>query len=191
MCDNRFTVASGSLALYICFMIWYILISLFLVFLLWLLLVPVIIYTNTDRNRYLVTLPGIFRAVVVPDNGLFRIRIWIFFIPFSFNPFQVQRKKRKDKPKAKKKKKRFSFNFRMMKGALRAFKIRRLEADIDTDDFTLNAWLVPVFTSVNGENIQLQVNFEGHQSLLLDLRFTLGALLWMLIKNKYKSTINH
>jgi hypothetical protein len=172
-------------------MIWYILISLFLIFLLWLLLVPVIIYTNTQRNRYLVTLPGIFRAVVVPDNGLFRIRVWIFFIPFSFNPFQIKRKTRKAKPKAKKKKKRSSGNFRMIKGALRAFRVRRLEADIDTDDFTLNAWLVPVFSAVNGENIQLQVNFEGHQSLILDLRVTLGALLWSVIRNKYNSTINH
>lgn len=158
---------------------------------LWLLLVPVIIYTNTQRNRYLVTLPGIFRAIVVPDNGLFRIRAWIFFIPFSFNPFQIQRKKGKGKPKEKKKKKRFSINFRTIKGALGAFRIRKLEADIDTDDFTLNAWLVPVFSAVNGENIQLQVNFEGHQSLILDMRVTLGVLLWTVIKNKYNSTINH
>ena len=172
-------------------MIWYILISLFLILLLWVLFVPVIIYTNTHRNQYLVTLPGIFKAVVVPDNGLFRIRIWIFFIPFSFNPFQAQRKKRKAKPTVKKKKKRFSGNFRMIKGALRAFRVRRLEADIDTDDFTLNAWLVPVFSVVNGENIQLQVNFEGNQSLILDLRVTLGALLWSVIKNKYNSTIHH
>ena len=77
-----------------------------------------------------------------------------------------------------------------MKGALRAFRIRRLEADIDTDDFTLNAWLVPVFSAVNQENVSLQVNFEGHQSLLLDLRVTLGALLWSIIKAKYKSFNN-
>ena len=172
-------------------MIWYILISLFVVFLLWVLLVPVIIYTNTHRNQYLVTLPGIFRAVVVPHNGLFRIRIWIFFFPFSFNPFQVQRKKRESKPKVKKKKKRFSGNFRMIKGAMCAIRIRQLKADIDTDDITLNAWLVPVFSAVNGENIQLQVNFEGHQSLVLDLRVTLGALLWSVIKTKYNSTIHH
>jgi hypothetical protein len=79
----------------------------------------------------------------------------------------------------------------MMKGAVRAFRIKRLEADIDTDDFTLNAWLVPVFSMVNRENVQLQVNFEGHHSLVLDLRVTLGTLLWIIIKTKYISTINH
>lgn len=172
-------------------MIWYILISLLLIFLLWLLLVPVILYTNTRRNRYLLTLPGIFRVLVVPDNGLFYIRAWILFIPFKFNPFKPKKKKKKEKPRKKKKFKLRSGNLRMMKGALRAFRIRKLEANIDTDDFTMNAWLVPAFTMVNGENIRLQVNFEGHQSLLLDLRITLGAMLWMIIKTKYKSFTNH
>ena len=84
-------------------MIWYILISLLLIFLLWLFLVPVILYTNTQRNRYLLTLPGIFRILVVPDNGLFYIRGWILFIPFKFNPFKPRKKKEKEKPRKKKK----------------------------------------------------------------------------------------
>jgi len=167
-------------------MIWNILILMLLIFLFWLLLMPVILYTNTDRNRYLLTLPGIFRAVVVPDDGLFHIRGWIFFIPFKFNPFVQRKKKEKRKPRKKKKSVWRSGNLRTMRGALRAFRIRRLEADIDTDDFTMNAWLVPVFSAVNEENICLRVNFEGHQSLLLDLRFTLGALLLNVIKAKYR-----
>ena len=158
-------------------MIWYILILMLLIFLFWLLLMPVILYTNTDRNRYLLTLPGIFRAVVVPDGGLFHIRGWIFFIPFKFNPFVQRKRKRKRKLRKKKKSVWRSGNLRTMRGALRAFRIRRLEADIDTDDFTMNAWLAPVFSAVNEENICLRVNFEGHHSLLLYLRVTLGALL--------------
>lgn len=167
-------------------MIWYIIISLLLIFLFWILLMPVILYTNTDRNRYLLTLPGIFRAVLVPDDGLFHIRGWIFFIPFKFNPFVQRKRKRERKPRKKKKSVWRSGNIRTMRGALRAFRIRKLEADIDTDDFTMNAWLVPVFSAVNEENICLRVNFEGHQSLLLDLRVTLGALLLNVIKAKYK-----
>ena len=167
-------------------MIWYILILMLLIFLFWILLMPVILYTDTDRNRYLLTLPGIFRAVVVPDNGLFHIRGWIFFIPFKFNPFVQRKRKKERKPREKKKSVWRSGNFRTMRGALRAFRIRKLEADIDTDDFTMNAWLVPVFSAVNEENICLRVNFEGHQSLLLDLRVTLGALLLNVIKAKYR-----
>jgi len=174
-------------------MIWYILISLLLLFVLWILFVPVILYTNTERMRFLLTLPGIFRAVVVPEGGLFHIRGWFFFIPFKFNPFKQRRTKEKQKPRKKKKKKgRWrSGNLQTIRGALRGFRIRRLEADIDTDDFTMNAWLVPVFSAINQENIRLQVNFEGHQSLLLDLRVTLGALLWNIFKVKYKLFNNH
>lgn len=173
-------------------MIWYILISLLLIFLFWLLLVPVILYTDTDRKRYLLTLPGIFRAVVVPNEGLFQIRGWILFIPFKFNPFKQRSRKEKQKPRKKRKKRIWqSGNFQTMKGVLRAFRIRRLEADIDTDDFTMNAWLVPVFSAINQENIHLQVNFEGHQTLLLDLRVTGGALLWNIMRAKYKLFNNH
>ena len=167
-------------------MIWYILILMLLIFLFWILLMPVILYTNTERNRYLLTLPGIFRAVVVPDEGLFHIRGWILFIPFKFNPFVQRKRKRERRPRKKKKGVLRSGNLRTMRGALRAFRIRRLEAEIDTDDFTMNAWLVPVFLAVNEKNICLRVNFEGHQSLLLDLRVTLGALLLNVIKAKYK-----
>ncbi len=173
-------------------MIWYILILMLLIFLFWIMLMPVILYTNTDRNRYLLTLPGIFRVVVVPDDGLFHIRGWIFFIPFKFNPFVQRKRKRERKPRKKKKALwRRTGNLRTMRGALRAFRIRRLEADIDTDDFTMNAWLVPVFSAVNEDNICLRVNFEGHQSLLLDLRVTLGALLLNIIKAKYKLFNNY
>ena len=72
-----------------------------------------------------------------------------------------------------------------MKGAFRAFRIKKLKVDIDTDDFTLNAWLIPVFSAVNSENIHLQVNFTGRQFLLLDLRITLGTFLWHMIKTKF------
>jgi hypothetical protein len=172
-------------------MIWIILISLVLIFLMWLLFVPVIIYTDTDRNRYYLTLPGILKAVVISEKGLFYIRGWFFFIPFRFDPFKRKSKKEKRKPRKKKKRRKWkSANLGYMQGALRAFRIRRLEANIDTDDFSLNAWLVPVFSAVNRDNIRLQVNFEGYQFLLLDLRVTLGVLIYSFLKIKYKSIIN-
>ena len=172
-------------------MIWYILISLLLLFFLWLLLVPVILYTDTERERYLLTLPGIFKAVVVPDAGLFHIRGWFLFIPYRFHPFKPRKKKKKPGQSKKKKRKKRFMNPRMIRGALRAIRIRRLKVNMDTVNFTWNAWLIPVCTAVNGENIDLRVNFEGHQSLLLDLRVTLGTLVWNLIKAKYQLVTNH
>jgi len=78
----------------------------------------------------------------------------------------------------------------MGRNILHAIRVRKLHLNIDTNDFTLNAWLIPVFSAVNSENIRLQANFEGEASLLLDLRTSLGALLWAMIKTKYKSMLN-
>ena len=174
-------------------MVWIIIISLLLAFLLWLLLGPVILFLNTDTNRYHVALPGIFKVAVVPTPELFHIRGWIFFVPFRYHPFKARKDKKKEKPvrpKKKKKRPKLSGNTRMIAGAIRSVRIRRLHLDIDTDDFILNAWLVPVFTYVNSENIRMTANFEGRASLLLDLRVRLGTLLWIVIRNKYKSIIN-
>lgn len=174
-------------------MIWIIIISLVLAFLFWLLLGPIIFFLNTDTDRYHVALPGIFKVAVVPTSELFHIRGWIFFVPFKYHPFRPSKDKKKEKPHRPKKKKRrpkLSGNTRMIAGAIRSVRIRRLHLDIDTDDFILNAWLVPVFTYVNRENIRMTANFEGRASLLLDLRVRLGTLLWIVIRNKYKSIIN-
>jgi len=73
---------------------------------------------------------------------------------------------------------------------IRSIRIRKLSLEIDTDDFLLNAWLVPLFSSMNSENIQMRVNFEGSSSLFLDLRGRIGNLLWIVISAKYKSFLN-
>ena len=138
----------------------------------------------------MLTLPGIFRAVVVPDAGLFYIRGRVLFIPFRFHPFKPGKSKEKPRHRKKKKRKKRFMNPRRMRGALRAIRIRRLEANMDTDNFTWNAWLVPAFSAVNGGKIHLQVNFEGRQSLLLDLSVTLGTLVWKILKAKKQPGIN-
>jgi hypothetical protein len=138
-------------------------------------------------------LPGIFKAALVPTTDLFHIRGWVFFIPFKYDPFKERkRKKRKKIPKSDKRKKSRmpSGILRMIAEAVGSLRIRKLTMDIDTDDFVLNAWLVPVFSVVNSENIHMSVNFQGSLSLLLDLRARLGTLLWIMIRNKYKSFIN-
>ena len=166
-------------------MFWYIFISVILITLLWILLGPVIIFVNTESKSYSLVLPGIFKAKVAPAADLFMIRGSIFFIPYRFNPFQKKRKKT-----GKKRAIRPSEGLSMGKNLLHAFRIRKLHLNIDTDDYALNAWLIPVFSAVNSENIRLQANFEGNASLLLDLRTSLGALIWAFLKSKYNSMLN-
>ncbi len=174
-------------------MFWYILIALILLTLLWLLLGPVIIFVNTEKNTYSAALPGIVKASVHPKDGLFLIRGSVFFIPYRFNPFGRKSKKnleQKEKSPRKKRSLKLRGGMNMGRNILHAIRVRKLHLNIDTNDFTLNAWLIPVFSAVNSENIRLQANFEGEASLLLDLRTSLGALLWAMIKTKYKSMLN-
>jgi len=175
-------------------------ISFLLLILLWILLVPVIIYVDTQGQKYQMSLPGMIRARVVPQDALFDIRGRILFIPFRFNPFTSSKGRKRSRAGSKRKTRakkggkgllaQVKQGGRLGRHFLGAFRIRRLWLNIDTDDFMLNAYLLPVFTSVNREQIRMQVNFEGHASLILDLRIRLGGLLWAFAKTKYQHTFN-
>lgn len=178
-------------------MIWYIIIALIIILLLWILLGPVMLTLDTSSNRYRFMLPGVVSLSLVPAGGLFHIRGWVFFVPFRLDPLKMgksrrRRKKRtsgeekKDNEKKKEKKEwgrqkglESMKKFRKMAGAIR---VRRLELDIDTDDYQLNAWLVPAFAAVNSyKNVQMQVNFEGNLSMHLDVRTSVGTVIWRIL----------
>lgn len=169
-------------------MIWYIILSLFIIFLVWILLGPVILYINTNRNAYHVTLPGIISVSLVPNDVLFRIRGWILFIPFRFDPFREGKHKSRKKERTAGKKKN-AFRWFRKRGQFsripRAVRIKRLDLDIDTDDAVMNAWLVPVFSAVNEHsNLDLRINFEGNLFLHLDMRTRIGTILWILLTKR-------
>lgn len=184
-------------------MIWYIIIALVFVLLLWILLGPVMLTLDTTRNRYRFILPGVVSVSLVPAAGFFRIHGWIFFVPFRLDPLKMGKSKKRGKKKEKaanrdseenagksmlkyteKKEKKSGRKkglkqMKKFRHVTRAIRVRRLELDIDTDDFLLNAWLVPAFVAVNSyENVQLNVNFEGNLSLQMDLRTRVGAVMW-------------
>lgn len=167
-------------------MIWYLLILLFCLLLTWLLLGPLIIFLDSDSNRYRISLPGVFSVMVVPAEDQILIRGWIFFVPFNFDPFKKRKpKKKKDPTKTvKKKSKKSSVSIHKVQKMIATFRIRKLYLDIDTDDFLFNSWLVPAFSLVNNDQIQLQVNFHGDAIMHVDLRTRIGAILWILLKNR-------
>jgi hypothetical protein len=169
-------------------MIWYTLIILLITFLTWILLGPVILRLNSDRNQYQLVLPGVIKASVVPSQDLVHIKGWIFFIPFRIDLSKLisgRGKKREEKDKKRKKTRKRSGSLRMIRSVPDAFQIRRLWLDLDTDDFMLNVWLIPSFSALNTHrNIHMQVNFEGHLFMDLDLRTRIASLLWLIIKNR-------
>jgi hypothetical protein len=166
-------------------MIWMILIAFLVLILLWILLAPVIILLDSRRNLYRVFLPGILGVALVPGDTLFFLRIRVFFIPFRIDPFK-KRKEKEGKKEAHKLKWSFSGGMKRALALLRTIRIRRFILDIDTDDFALNAQLVPVFSAINESagNLDLGVNFKGQASLLLDARTRLGTVLWAYLMNR-------
>ncbi len=172
-------------------MIWILPVIFFAALLTWILLGPVILFLETGTRRYHLMLPGVFKAAVIPAEELFQIRGWIFFIPFRFNPLKTGTSgKKENKSGPGKRRKGRSVSLRFLAQAIPAFRIRKLTLDLDTDDYLLNAWLIPVFSALNGDNIRLRSNFEGNLSLTLDLRTRLGALLWVQVRNRYRSLFN-
>ncbi|MFZ5941267.1 MAG: hypothetical protein ACOYXB_11920 [Bacteroidota bacterium] len=162
-------------------MIGYIFIALLVLLLTWTLFGPVMLQVNTERGLYRFSLPGVFSARIISRGEKYYLRVWIFFIPLRIDPFKaggrISSPDKKEK-KEKKRKGRISLS-RMWQKVKRAIRIRRLELDLDTDDFPLNAQLVPVFSALSGRNTDLRVNFEGRLFLRLDLRTRIAAILWM------------
>ena len=156
----------------------------------WILFGPVMLTIDTDRNVYRFMLPGVISLKLVPGDEIFKIKGWIFFVPFRMNPFTAGKKsgKKKKVPKKKSKGKRKTPGLGTIQRALGLIRIKRLELDMDTDDFLLNAWLVPAFSAVSQyQQINMRVNFEGNLFLFLDARTRIGAILWMILKMKVKS----
>jgi hypothetical protein len=167
-------------------MIWYILITLFIGLILWILLVPVIIKLDSSRNLYRFMLPGIASVRVIPTTEFFLIRCRVLFIPFTIDPLRMKSRSKRKLEKVKKKKKRNKPSgqklMKKFRNATRAIRLRRLELDIDTDDFLLNAYFVPAFTVANSyNNVHLQVNFEGNLFIHLDVRTRIVAVLWQMM----------
>ena len=163
-------------------MFWYVTIALIVLLLFWMLVGPVMLQIDTVRQRYRAGLPGVLTARVVPSDGLFFLRFWLFFVPIKIDPFRQRNRRRKKKDRKSVKKKKSRFGIHSTRKILRAIRIKRLELDLDTDDFPLNAWLIPLFSVANThQNVNMRINFEGVLHLRLDLRTRLITIIWLMI----------
>jgi len=163
--------------------------------LLWILLGPVVIRVDTNRRLYMLKLPGVFLARAEPYRGLFHVRGRILLFPYSFDPFRKRSSKNTSKNRNRRKgsgKRRMTpgRGIALLRGLFQAIRIRELVLDVDTEDPMLNAWLIPAFSAVNSDRISLTANFEGNASLAMDVRTRVGALAWVMIKNRTKSMLN-
>ncbi len=96
--------------------------------------------------------------------------------------FRIKLGRKKKKPVEKvEKKPRKGFSLRKGLQLLRTFRIRRLDWDLDTGNFSTNAKLWPIFWFLSRKQYHLRVNFMGQNRLrfLIDNRLyrILGALM--------------
>ncbi len=163
-------------------MVWWIIFILLLSFFTWLIVGPLILKINTSRNIYEIKLPGIFKGMIIPTDEFLVFKIWFAFIPITFDPLKQSIKKNKKPKKEKsvkkstKKKSRKKIQViqirKLIVRIFNSFNIKKLDMNIDTGDFILNAKLVPVFSAIHSEKRMMTVNFQevNHLELIITNR---------------------
>lgn len=167
-------------------MIWTIVIGILLLFLCWLLFAPIFLNINTIEKEYNAGLKGILSLSLKPDEEqIFFIRISIVFYTFNFYPFEAKEKKSKGaskvkKPKKKKKRPRFKTIWLIINivwKVVGSFRLKKLYANIDTDDVMVNAGLIPVFANLHRNNINLNVNYSGDIAMIISIQNNIFRIL--------------
>jgi len=105
----------------------------------------------------------------------------IQFLGFSrnYNLYQFgQKDEKKKQPKSKRSKKRSKLTFSKMRRLVQSFTVRSLYINLDTDDFIVNGYLVPVFQALNGHNKSFKINYIGRN----EIRLIVENKLYRLIK---------
>lgn len=149
------------------------------------------ITVNTNRGLYKADYGrGINIRLVKRKQRIF-LRIQLFFIRFNMAPWNKNKQDKPETEKARPKKQRKSPSLKKIMRWGRALyssvSIKRLNADIDTGDFPLNAQLIPLTALINGNNRELNINFEDRNQLDMIIQTRPIKILWnysiQLIKN--------
>ncbi len=160
-----------------------IILGVLLLFLIGLLLIPLQLYINTNSKTYTASVGHLAKAYVEGDpDEIIRIRMRVLGYQFFLYPLKKKdkakkkiKKKTKPKPSYKKLKKGGQWALRF----LRSFKIKEFWLNVDTGNYVRNAQLYPIFGFVNHFYVPCGINFQGVNSLIIDLR----SRPWNIIKS--------
>ena len=177
-------------------MIFWVIILIIIVFIAWLLITPLVININTLEKQYFISLKGLFKLKLEFTGDFFKIRIWTPVWTSLIDPQEPKKKKPKKEKKEKKKKKKkrktpqenltlINVILKIMKLTFNSFELKRLSANLDTENYVLNAQLIPVFGFINKGNINLNINFTGNYSLILILQNRIGKFVIIGLKFLY------
>ncbi|RLD55917.1 MAG: hypothetical protein DRJ05_12160 [Bacteroidetes bacterium] len=154
---------------------------------------------NTFKGEYYIQLRKVYRfSIIFDEDEIFFFNIRIFFINFNIHPLQLLTKPEKNekKKKEKEKKKRRERVKSLKNDGLMAlkltwrvidtFKLKKIELSLDTTNVITNAYLIPVFAILNGNRVQLNINYIGDTGVIIKYENTLFRILFATIKSYLK-----
>lgn len=161
-----------------------------------LLLIPIRIRINTDEGKYTAGWPGLLRIGIRQDeDNEIVVNIWIIFVRYSFYPFHKDLNKSETKIRKKKERsgarlpkwKQLRFVTKTFWQIIRKSRLKEFYLNIDTKNVITNSLLFPVFAVFNTKsNVDMNVNYHGNFSLILDVRNNLLNFIVVIIKNLLK-----
>lgn len=166
-----------------------IILSVLLLLLIGFLVTPIVLYIDSDEQRYEVRQLPMIRFFV--DVNTLRPCLTILGISI---PLPISKKKKvrltneeKIHPQKREKggglfRKSYAAWRFLVRGILNSFKIRHCVFLLDTDDVVLNAKLTPLFLLASRGPVYVQANFEGRVYLHLEVLNRPVSLLWVFIK---------
>jgi hypothetical protein len=143
---------------------------------------PILVVIDTETNSYYIKLLGYFKAWIEVREDL-KLKMRILFFRKTYKPFQFRQKAHIKKSGLKRKPdiKRMMI---LIRNLLKSIKIRKLDANIDTGDFPLNALLVPVAQKINNRIVNIAINFQEINNLYFIAETQLYKLIILYIKSR-------
>jgi hypothetical protein len=146
-----------------------VIIVLFVLLFFYLLLVPIVIYVNTNTNKYYISIVGLAKATIEKiENELFRIKIQFIYKKLYYYPLKSNRIKTQTNSNNKKREISASINdMKTIFKIVKTFKIKKIRVCLDTGDCILNAKMYPILALLNYKFGNCNINFENRNYLVL------------------------
>ena len=166
-----------------------------LLILAFLLFMRIVFLIDSDEDKYLIKAGGIINLDFYPDNELGSVRFKFLFFRKEINLADINKKRRSPNKLAEKKKEKNkspkgsgrinAYNIRdilelLLKAIKRLtgkFRIKYMDIDFDTNNFFVNGNLIPLFSYLSTEKINICINFTGRRFISTSFYFRIGSLI--------------
>jgi hypothetical protein len=127
-----------------------------------------------------------FKAQLITGGKTMYIRLNIFSLQFRINSTAKKRAKKDNGTPVKKRKAVNQLNLvtgkMQIRKLTRLLTIKKMEVNLDTGDFPLNARLIPVATYMNRDNIFIDINFNNRNSIEFQANTCLYRILGFVVR---------